>query len=155
MNRFVKDYHKIAIVETCVILIFTILPTISGFFGALINSAQVDFNKFYKSGEFLLYSVSLLSAAFLVYNKFKVKGADWRGLISMIIMVCLVLLSLFYALVSGSTTPNIELIKYVSLTLFVFSAILFYHSQVLSNKPSPDIGEQRNNEQEVIENALN
>lgn len=154
MGKLLKDYHKIALVETSVILIFTVLPTIAALLAALVNSQNADFSRFYKSGEVLLYSVSLLSGSFLVYNKFRVKAADWKRLLSMIIMICLILLSLLYALIIASPTPNIQMIKYVSLGFLIFAAILFYHSQVLSNKPSPDIGAQRNDEQEVIENAL-
>lgn len=155
IKNFFKDYHYVAIVETGVILIFTVLPTIAGLLAGAINSDLEDYSKFYKSGEFLLYAVSLLSGAFLVYNKFRVKASDWKRLLSMIIMVCLLLLSLLYALIIVSPKPNVILIRNISSCFFFVSIFLFYHSQVLSNKHSPDISAQRDEEQQVIEDAIN
>lgn len=153
-KKFLSDSHRIAIVETGVILIFTILPTIAGISADLINSNLTTYSKFYKSGEVLLYSVSLLSGAYLVFNKFKVSASDWKRLISMIIVVVLLLLSLLYALIIVATNPNLVLIRNVSLIFFIISVVLFYNSQVLSNKNSPDISAQRTQEQEAIANEL-
>ncbi|MBA2614032.1 MAG: hypothetical protein H0U95_18865 [Bacteroidetes bacterium] len=154
IKQFFKDYHWTAIVETLVILIFTVLPTIAGVFAGIINSETILYSKFYKSGEILLYSVSLLSGAYLVYNKFKVRASDWRRLLSMIIMIALLILALLYALIIVSPRPNLPVIKYISFSFFIIATALFYHSQLLSNKPTPDIGAQRNEESNNIANAL-
>ena len=63
--------------------------------------------------------------------------------------------SFAYTALANTITPDLNKIKYTSILSFIISIPIFYYAQFVSNKNSPDIGEQRRNEQVVIENALN
>lgn len=150
-----KDYHKSAVAETAIILLFTIMPTLFILIKMLMSSDIIPNNTLYRSGEFYLYSVSLLGSSFLIYNHFKVKKSDQYSLFSFFCIILLVLFSLAYTVIANTINPKLEFVKWSSLFAIIVSSIIFYYSQVVNNQKSPDIAEQRREEQEVIVNGLN
>ncbi|WP_433832548.1 hypothetical protein [Flavobacterium anhuiense] len=150
-----KEYHKAALNETIFVLIFSTLPTILGFLKIYFFPTSNSSDGLYKSGEFFLYAVGLLSSSYLVYNHFKVKKSDLNSLFSSGTIVLIVIFSLAYTIIANSNEANIERVKMTSILAFIFSVPIFYYSQVISNKHSPDIGAQRRSEQQQIEDALN
>jgi hypothetical protein len=150
-----KEYHKSALAETGLILIFTILPTIFLLGKFYFNPEGIEFNSIYKSGEFFLYAVSFLGSSFLVYNHYKVKKSDTYSLLSFLSLIFIVLFSLAYTALSNTTLPNLIKIQNLSILALIISIPLFYYSQVVNNKfASIDVGEKRRDEQETIEDAL-
>lgn len=149
-----KDYHKSALFETLVILLFTIMPTLFILIKMLISSDVIPNNALYKSGEFYLYSVSLLGSSFLIYNHYKVKKSDQFSLLSFSCLILLMLLSLAYTVIANTSNPKLNFVKWSSIFSIFISAIIFYYSQVINNKRSPNVAEVRREEQEIIENAL-
>jgi hypothetical protein len=144
-----------ALVETLLIVILTTLPSIFGFFGMIINSDSIVFKDLYKSGEFFLYAVSFLGSSFLVYNNFKLKQ-NWKlNLFSLIVLICVFLFSIMYTVAANSVNPKYDMIKYLSIISLLIAIPFFYSSQVINNKPSsPNVGEQRQEEQKVIQDGL-
>lgn len=150
-----KDYHKSALLETALILLFTVMPSIFIILKMVISSEVIPNGNLYKSGEFYLYSVSLLGSSFLIYNHYKVKKSDLFSLLSILSLILIILFSLGYTVVANTKEPKLNFVKWSSMISIVISTLIFFYSQVINNKKSPDIAEQRRNEQQVIENALN
>ncbi|WP_264529450.1 hypothetical protein [Flavobacterium sp. N502540] len=146
-----KKIYISAFWETLIILILTVLPTIFGYFSIVFDkdSSKV-FSDFYKSGEFFLYGVSFSGSAFLVYHSTKEK----RGLFPLVIIL---LSSIAYTVSLNVKTPNLEVIKYCSISSIIISILIFYFAQVLSNKNSNpiDVRDYRNDEQNTIQQGLN
>jgi len=149
-----KDYHKSAIMETILIIFLTIMPTLFGVFKIFFSNTETSWEVLYKSGEFFLYAVSLLGSAFLVYNHYKVKKSDSPSLLSILAIMLILVFSLGYTGIANIASPNFTKIGITSTIAILIAIPIFYYSQVINNKNSPDIGEQRRNEQETIENAL-
>lgn len=149
-----KHYHKSALIETLAIVLLTILPSLFVLIDKFINGGLSDLTQLYKSGEFYLYAVSFLGSAFLIYNHFKLKKSDLLTLFSITTIILVIISSYFYAILSKSESPNLESIRTSSIIALIVSVPLFFYSQVISNKNSPDVGEQRRSEQEQIQNGL-
>jgi len=150
-----KDYHKSALAETGLILLFTVMPTLFILGKMLISSDIINHNTLYKNGEFYLYSVSLMGSAFLVYNHYKVKKSDQFSLLSFLCLFLLVIFSLAYTVIANTNNPRLQFVKWSSIVSILISVFIFFYSQVINNKKSPDVAQQRREEQEIIENALN
>ena len=149
-----KEYHKSALLETLFILVLVIFPTLFGVLKIFFNTERISAETLYKSGEFFLYGVSLLSSSFLVYNHFRIRKSDFNSVFSFLTIILILIFSFAYTALANTVTPNLERIKYTSIISFIISIPIFYYAQVVSNKNSPDIGAQRRTEQVVIENAL-
>lgn len=150
-----KEYHKSALAETAIILLFTIMPTLFILIKMFIVAENINHSTLYRSGEFYLYSVSLLGSSFLIFNHFKIKKSDLLSLLSFLCIILLVIYSLSYTVIANTSNPRLNFVKWSSLFSIFISVFIFYYSQVISNKRSPDIGKQRREEQQIIENALN
>lgn len=150
-----KDYHKSALVETSLVLLFTVMPTIFTLIKMLISNDIIPHSKLYINGEFYLYSVSLIGSSFLIYNHYKTKKSDNYSITSFVCIILIILFSLAYTVLANTTNPKIDFVKISSIVAILISVVLFFVSQAINNKRSPDIGDQRRNEQKLIENALN
>lgn len=150
-----KEYHKSALLETIFILLFVILPTLFGVLKIFFSTEKISFETLYRSGEFFLYAVSLLSSSYLVYNHFRIKKTDLNSIFSLLAIILILIFSFAYTVLANTDGPNLERIKFVSISAFIISIPIFYYAQVVSNKHSPDIGQQRRDEQGIIEKALN
>lgn len=140
--------------DTMIIIAMTVSPTLIGVLAALVKSKFENLLPQFRSGEFLLYSVSFLCASFLVFSEKNRGKNDLRNTLNSIIFICLSPISAFYGIMMSVDNPNIEVIKSVSLIAFFISIPIFLYSQVLVNEPSPDISAQRNEEARTIEEAL-
>lgn len=147
-----KEYFS-AFADTFLIVVFTILPTILGLFSYFFNSTGKSTFDLYKSGEFLLYSVSFLGSAYIVFNQYKVNYKHLNDF-SKVTIALAIIISISYTSLTNNK-PNPEPIKFASLIAVLISILVFYVSQVISNKNSPDIGSTRRSEQQTIEDALN
>lgn len=150
-----KEHHKSAILETVFVLILAVLPTIFGALKILFSNEKVLASSLYKSGEFFLYSISLLSSAYLVYNHFRIKKSDIHGVFGFISLLLIIIFSLAYVAMTNTILPNLDRIMSTSISAFLISIPIFYYAQLISNKNSPDIGAQRRDEQKTIEDSLN
>lgn len=149
-----KDFQKVAILNSIFILFFTLLPFIIGFALNLSTGQDIVWSRFYSNGEFYLYSTALISSSYLIYYKYKVKPADIYSLFSIVSLMLIVLISVLYASRVNSVTVYIPFIRWASL-VFIFIAIpLNFYSQLIYCKLSPDIGKQRREEQQEIMDAL-
>lgn len=150
-----KEYQKSALLETLFILVFAILPTIFGGLKMFLSQESIPNSSLYKSGEFFLYAISLLSSSYLVYNHFRIRKSDFNGIFSFLALLLIILFSYAYTAMANTSSPNLSRIMYSSITAFLISIPIFFYAQVISNKNSPDISAQRREEQQTIENALN
>lgn len=149
-----KEHHKSALLETLFILVLVIFPTLFGIMKIYFTTEKISAETLYKSGEFFLYAVSLLSSSFLVYNHFRIRKSDFNSVFSFLTIILILIFSYAYTALANTVMPDLERIKYTSIISFIISIPIFYYAQVVSNKNSPDIGAQRRTEQGVIENAL-
>ena len=151
--KFKKEYFS-AFSDTFLIIVFTVLPSILGIFTILFNSANNTHDTYalYKSGEFLLYSVSFLGSAYIVFNQYNITNSKLNGF-SKLTIAFAIIFSISYASLTN-IVPDPATLKIVSFSSLFISILIFYISQVISNKNGPDIPGKRRDEQEVIENAL-
>ncbi|MEI9921883.1 MAG: hypothetical protein WDO14_24290 [Bacteroidota bacterium] len=109
---------------------------------------------FYIRGEFFLYSLSLVVSSYLVFNQFKAKPWDLYSTFSKVSLLLLVTCAGFYAILSTTQTPNLQIIEFFFILLIALTIPLFYYSQVVSNKNTPDVAEVRRTEQDNIADSL-
>ena len=154
MHIKIQDYFKVAILNSLFILFFTLLPFIIGFFLTLSNGQTIIWSHYYSNGEFYLYSTALLSSSYLIYYKNKVKEADWYSFFSIISLILIVIVSILYALRVNNPIVFLPFIKWASMVFILIAVPLSFYSQLIYCKQSPDIGEQRRDEQQIIVNGL-
>lgn len=150
----IPKYHQSALADSLLTVCFTIQPTIFLTFSLLSKGQPVDISKSYIAGEFFLYSISFLSTSYLVFNQFKVRATDWKSNLNKIVILLLSVISGFYGLTSNNSNLDLGFMKVTSIIAFVISFAIFYNAQVISHKNSPDVAEERREEQQVIEDAL-
>ena len=139
--------------STIFIVFFTMLPFIFELIEYfLLNNTEINH---YSNGQFLNYSISFLSSSLLVYltlTKFKEVGLG-RNIFSIIVLIIIIIVDLAYTL--RAKDINNGLFFWVSITAFILTLIIFYHSQYLMFRNSPDVGQTRTDESNEIANALN
>ena len=156
-----EDHEKAAIHSTLYTVFFTMLPFIIALVFSVFNDYNihegihiVDWSKFYKSGEFYLYGVCFISSAYLVYLNSRTKENTYL-FIGLFCISSIVILSSMYAFIVIKADIGVSpLAKYASAVSILVSIPLFFHSQVVQNRPAPDVGDVRKTEQDEIINAL-
>ncbi|MBC8987735.1 hypothetical protein H9X96_18380 [Pedobacter sp. N36a] len=143
-----------ALVDTLIILVFTLQPTIYLTFNFWRRWKVANLGETLLSGDILLYSISFFSASFLVYNQFRVKESDWKDNLNKIIIVMLILISMLYVMMKSDNETDISFAKWVSILCLTLSVSVFYYSQIMARKPTPDVAEERREEQQTIEDNL-
>lgn len=147
--------HGISIQNTFFIVIFTILPFWFGILSTVLFAELKSLAPFYSRGEFFLYTVSLISSAYISYYTANSSKKLFEGWLSILSFILLVLVSGCYAfIISNSVAPRVEIVKVLSFCAFGLTIPLFYYSQFMVTKRSPDILNYRKNEQVKIQNKL-
>lgn len=154
--EWIKDSQKVSILNSTFSIFFNLLP----FWGGLLFTISIGnwsgWNRFYENGEFYLYSVSLISSAYLIYHNNKIKASDINSFFSIVSLIFIVIISFLYASLSSNPNPQINIfIKWASIISICFAIPIFFHSQLISNEKSPDVGKTRKDEQETIINSIN
>lgn len=143
-----------SLLHTVFLAIFTILPMIFGLLFAFLFYDVKGLEQFYSKGEFFLYTVSLVSSAYISFTLLSSKKF-FNGVLNIVSLIILVLVSGCYAFILSNTIPpRIHAVKALSFGAFAIAVILFYISQHMVNMESPDIVEKRKVEQKTIENKL-
>lgn len=153
-KRF-KDYHKIALLNTAFTVFFSLLPFWIVLFITLSSSSWTNWGKFYGNGEFYLYSTSLVSSAYLIYHHNRIKSSDLNSAFSIGTLVLIFIgACLFFPVTLEDHKVN-SFVTWSSLISILVAIPIFFHSQIVSHKRSPDIGETRRDEQGTIMDNLN
>lgn len=151
----IKKEHIKGLFDTLLIVTLTTLPTIFLYTTIVLDKNSNDFLELYKSGEFMLYGVSFLGSAYLVYKKYNSAKLNWPDIFCTLIIIAILFFSIIFAVVKNSVNPNYLNVKYASIFSILVSIPLLYYAQVISNKQNTiDVGDVRRNEQEAIENSL-
>lgn len=153
-NFSIPGYYKVAILDTLFILVFTVMPAIFGIFESFRRGVQIDLTETYLKGEIFLYCISFLSSSFLVFNQYKARVSDWKSGVNKMVMAMLAIISVFYASVTNNTDSSLTNIKWISWLFFSICLVIFFQSQLLSNKNSPDVSGERREDQHIIEEGL-
>lgn len=152
-KALIKDFQKLSILNTAFTLFFNLLPFWIGLLYIISIGKWTDWSRFYANGEFYLYSVSLISSSYLIYHNNKIKATDLSSFFSIFSLFLIVIISILYALLSA--TPQINtFIKWVSIIAIFLAIPIFFHSQIISNRKSPNVGQTRIGEQETIMQGL-
>lgn len=147
----IEEHTKIALLNSGFTLFFNLLPFWAGILIVASLGQWKSWSTFYGAGEFYLYSTSLISSSYLIYHNNKVKTSDLSSFFSILSLILIVVISILYAAISVSgAAPEQLFIKWASIIAIVLAVPLFYYSQVIHNKKSPDIGERRRGEQGII-----
>lgn len=141
-------------IDSLLVMTMTISPSIIGVLLLLYTEKFKDFTPQFKSGEFLIYSVSFLCAAFLVFSEKSDGKKDYKSNINSLIFLVVLFIAAFYGIILAIAVPNIKLIKIVSIIAFSISIPLFFYSQILNNQRTPDIGAQRTTEANRIADSI-
>jgi hypothetical protein len=149
--------HKLSIFHTFFLTFFNLLPLILGLALAKFSNNWKGWYEFYKNGEFYIYAVSSMSSAFLVYYTFKKKVYDTESYLGIFCMVSILILSALYGLKASNlmTSINVDFLKWTSCGFLVVAILVFYNSQLIYFRRSPDIASMRNTEQNNIVDQLN
>lgn len=155
-KKWFKDYQRVASLNTVFSLFFNLLPFWVGVLVTISAGKWTGWSKFYINGEFYLYSTSLISSAYLIYYNNKLKSADIYSFFTLASLMLIVVTAILYATLTTSRDPHqLWFIKWASIIAILLAIPLFLHSQIVSNKKSPDVGEQRREEQGEIMDSLN
>lgn len=150
-----KEFQRIASLNTAFSLFFNLLPFWAGILLTLSMGKAIDWSRFYSSGEFYLYSTSLISSAYLIYHNNKLKATDLSSIFSILSLMLIVAISILYAsLTANNGTHDLFFIKAASITAIVFAIPIFFYSQIIHNRKSPNVTEQRRDEQQTIMEGL-
>ncbi|AMQ01858.1 hypothetical protein AY601_5045 [Pedobacter cryoconitis] len=154
MENNLKKAILPALIDTLLILVFTVQPTIWLSLNFWRKGQIATLGETLLSGDVLLYGISFLSASYLVYNQTRVKESDWKDILNKIIVCAMIIISMLYAMMKADNETNITFAKYVSIIVLIFSLISFVISQVLVRRPTTDVAEERREEQQIIEDNL-
>ena len=140
-----------ALTDTFLIILFTTLPTLIGLF-LMFFGGELTIYDLYKSGEFLLYSVSFLGSTYVVLNPYTIKYKNLNNFSKITIAITIIISIAYVALRSIDANSN-------RLTLFSIVAIIiaisfFFTSQIISSKESPNVAETRKEEIKTLQNEL-
>jgi hypothetical protein len=150
---YIKDFQKIALLSSVFNIFFVMLPFIMGYLFTCSVGKWNGWNSFYGHGEFYLYSVSLLSSALWIYYKKKAKLSDLNSFLSIAALILIVSISSLYVILSTNQVPVLRFIKWASIISILLATVLFYYSQIVDNR-TPDVGETRHEEQDLIMKGL-
>ncbi len=150
-----REHRVAAFFDTLFVVVLSTLPLLGRLIQIFFSDGDASFDSLFKSGEFFLFSIGLLSSSYLVFNHFKIKKSDWNSRLSICTLLMMVITTFCYNMLSSTNLPNLNRVKLLSIIIFIMSIIAFYYSQIINSRNTPDIGAQRQGEQEVIENALN
>ncbi|MEW4924641.1 hypothetical protein [Algibacter sp. 2305UL17-15] len=151
-----KDFQKVSMLNSTFSIFFNLLPFWGGLLFTISIGKWTDWSRFYENGEFYLYSVSLISSAYLIYHNNKIKTSDINSFFSIISLILIVIVSFLYASLSSNPDPQINIfIKWASIIAILCAVPIFFHSQLVANRNSPNVVEKRKDEQETIINGIN
>lgn len=154
VKEFSRTYWP-PLLDTLIISFFTLQPTLYLAMGYWIKLEQYPMKKPLLSGDILLYSVSYLSASFLVYNQFRVKESDWKDNMNKIIFLMIIAISgLVVTMRAKEETTSIIFAKWASIVFGVTAIIIFFKAQLLVRKPTTDVAAVRREEQQDIADSL-
>ncbi len=153
MKPFV-DWHVNTLGHTFFVICFTIAPLIYGIIKVLFFSELESMQPFYINGDFFLYAISLMSSAYITFS-INYSKRFFSGFWNSISIMVLFLASICYVVLStGIDEPKAEIIRIFSYVFFTASVVMFYFSQFVVTRRSPDIGKNRKGEQELIIHRL-
>ncbi|MCR5606617.1 MAG: hypothetical protein K6F69_07365 [Treponema sp.] len=147
-NRLPKLKHLLSVLE---IMFFTMLPVITGLILAVLdddnNPASGDVVKRIYKGEFLLYSISFLSSAYITYGLYSKSRS--------VIVVFLLLTSISYSL--STTVEQLNHIAIIIMSIFAVLVGVVYIWKSYGIQRDNCINPQKilHDSQEEIEIALN
>lgn len=147
-----SKWYTNAFLDTLLIVVFTVLPTIFALFRIFfINIGTTE--DLYKSGEFLLYSVSFSGSAYIAFNQFKIRQPSFNLYSSSTLIMCL-LASIAYTTLAKAEYINTYNLLIASTIALILSLTLFYYSQLILNRKSPDVNETRSSEIQTIQDSI-
>lgn len=157
VKKWFNDFKSVlwpACIDTLIILAFTVQPTIWVALNYWRKGETANLYDTIMGGDILLYSISLLSSSYLVYNQFRIRESDWKDMVNKLIVVIMIIISMLYTMMKGDNQTTFGFAKTISIILFVTALVSFISSQVLARKPATDVGEERRDEQQIIEDNL-
>jgi len=150
-----SSIHGLALQNFFFIVVFTLMPLWFGILSQLFFSEDIVMETFYARGEFFLYNVSLIASTYISYHNVNTGKKLLEGWLSNISVILLIIVSFCYALIITSTeTPRIDIVRFISFFILIITLPLFYYSQFVMTKRSPDVSKYRKDEQSRIENKL-
>lgn len=140
-----KSVYK-ALVDTIVIFLFTTLATSASIISFLVKSEEIiNWETIYNTGNFFLYSISLLSSSYLYYQHKRDKLLG-KSIVIILITFCALIYSQFINDQKSSTTFTIN----SSITLIIISSIVFFITQYYQHFEIIDPNEEDRNNQNAI-----
>jgi hypothetical protein len=144
--------HTETIVFCIVSLLGNLLPLL---LGLLFYTANLDswtgWNIFYGDGQFYLYSASLLTSSAYIFYTYKVRNTDWNSILLLATGILILTVSIFYAWKLAESNNNLLFVRNSSVVVFIFTLVLYYYSNLLSNKKIDVIAAQKKGVQEILD----
>lgn len=144
--------HLETIVFCIINLLGNLLPLLLGllFYAANLES-WTGWNIFYGDGQFYLYSASLLTSSCYIFYTYKIRNTDWNSILLLISGILILIVSIFYAWKLANSNNNIDFVRNSSTLTFVFTLIIYYYSNLVSNKKVDVVAAQKKGVQEILD----
>lgn len=144
--------HKETIVFCLVSLLGNLLPLLLGLLYYTANSDSWEgWDLFYGDGQFYLYSASLLTSSAYIFYTYKVRNADWTSIRLLITGVLILVVSIFYAWKLAESNNNVLFVRNSSVIVFVFTLMLYYSSNLMSNQKIDVVAAQKKGVQDILD----
>jgi hypothetical protein len=129
-----------------------LLPILLGLLFYLANLDMWNgWNIFYGDGQFYLYSASLLTSSAYIFYTYKVRNTDLNSILFFISGIIILIVSIFYAWKLAESNNNIIFVRNSSIIIFSITLILYYYSNLLSNKKIDVIAAQKKGVQDILD----
>jgi len=132
------------------VVFFTILPTVIILLFSLIDKDyRVNIlNNIYVNGEFLLYSIALLSSAYTTMKVYANKKTS-------LVIILIILVSISYAITIKTENKDDNALFWISIVAFVFGFYYTWRAMSLKNIGQKSFSEQNKDASDGIEQGLN
>lgn len=133
------------------VIFYTTLPTIILLlFSALdknLNFKEVIGEKCYINGEFLLYSIALLSSAYTTMKVYRNQNTSF-------IIILIIVVSISYAIVIKTDEIRVNALLWFSIVAFVVGILFTWHAMSLKNKEQESFQERDKTASDKLEDQL-
>ncbi len=155
--QVVKSYCKNSISPFCSkifavleVIFYTILPTIIILlFSAIDKDYKGDYlNDIYVHGEFLLYSIALLSSAYTTIKLYTTKKTS-------LVIILIIIVSISYAITIKTHNIDEKALFWISIVAFIFGFYYTWRAMSFKDIDQKSFHEQDKNASDDIQNGLN
>ncbi len=157
LTNWVKNWKKSSsplfrqILGVLEVIFYTTLPTIIFLlfpvFDDNLSFKEIIEEKWYINGEFLLYSIALLSSAYTTMKVYRNQNTSF-------IIICIIVVSISYAIVIKTENKRVDALFWCSIIAFVFGVFYTWRAMSLKNNGQESFIERDKTASDIIQDNL-